>query len=225
MTDQTAEYLLTILSGMPSSAPWSKAAGLVYVAALGEVADDIANATIRQIIQTESWRPAPARFLEVAREMIAAELPPLPYATDILVEIRTHVCYHGVRAGREADISHPLVNRIVDQLGGWAGICRMRDGELDTRMPGAYETCANEWKQQKQNELISLSPDARKAQIEAWVPVLGKRDRRSLILDPASAEGLKFGPMAPVLKTLLAQKAASESGKQTRETGIGREIK
>ncbi len=154
---------LSLLRAM-SGEPWDDAQRQRYAIALNRLVPALGRAVVQEIA-LEKWRPAPADILRAA----ARRLSPCPDADDAYGEAlyKAHTIgrycqpLSGPIQGREdpgtgncyvegaPPFSHPLINRALFAIGGWAAFCSGESGELGTALKAqfrdAYKCRAAEW--------------------------------------------------------------------------------
>lgn len=164
MTDQMQLHCLSMLAGLPSSAPWSEATAVTYAIAMEGWTDEVAEGTLRRVVQTEEWRPAPARLIAIAVDLFA----PMPPAYQVRQQIRQMLLWHGGRAAAQlAAKEFPLLHQVADLLGGWANLVHMGSEEIDERFPLAYQGVAREWAAGQGRELLQVEGKERLALLGA----------------------------------------------------------
>lgn len=182
MTDGTLQACFTLLSTMACGREqeWSDRLRPVYALALRNLDDDTGKRAVEYAVLHETWRPAPARLLEIAAEIAS----PIPDAEAVYGEIARKVQTEGVYARPHPDrpsiklegpppFSHPIVERIVHYCGGWPMIC---NGEsnfaegLKKQVRGAHDSVSAEWREKVKRQLTLPAVQRDRRMFPQWKP-------------------------------------------------------
>ena len=158
-----------MLEAMPSTQPWGPGQVQIYSMALGQLHDDLADPVMQKIVMGEKWRPAPARIMEIATETGA----PFPDAEQCHAEIMEQMDCEGYYG--HPRFSHPIIDHIVSQLGGWGNLCTIETTQLASlhrQVCDMHASLARRWSAEAV-EVLRLPAADRHKMISGRKPVFG----------------------------------------------------
>lgn len=144
MTEHTFAGVANILSAMPAQQPWDERTSTVYALALKDWDDSLATKAVMKALMTRKWRPSPSELREIALQVRRIKVP----TPTMHEQIRHVVLYHQadereraaerlIHAGKVS----PLINEVVDRLGGWRSVGRMTAEELSGGIDKEMSEC------------------------------------------------------------------------------------
>jgi hypothetical protein len=101
---------------------WTDASFDGYLVALGDLPLEAVQRAVVEALRTESKMPAPA---DLRRSVLAHMVEEIPDADRAWNEVRRAFGTHG--RSRVPEWSHPIIQDVVDALGGWGRLCMSSD--------------------------------------------------------------------------------------------------
>lgn len=144
MTDTTFAGIANILAAMPAAQPWSDTMAAVYALAMKDWDDMVAQRAAMQALMTRKWRPSPAELREFAMQVKKIKVP----NPTVREQIRHIVVHHPANERRTATEKlvqqgkvSPMVNEVVDRMGGWNTVGMMSEEQLSTSIDREMQEC------------------------------------------------------------------------------------
>lgn len=144
MKDTTFAGISNILATMPAAQQWTDMTATVYALAMKDWDDDLAQKTVMHALMTKKWRPAPSELREIAMSLKKVRVP-----NNTMHEQVRHIVIHhpsnerkqaAERLAKSGKIS-PLVNDVVERLGGWRNVGSMTEEQLSSGIEKEMQEC------------------------------------------------------------------------------------
>lgn len=161
MITEWQKECLSLLAEMRSDNTWTRGKAQIYAYILENLGEQASRRSVQWAIENTRWRPEPAELREIAANLYS----PLPPPGELWRELWYKATTQGYDRPRW---SHPILEDLVDDLGGWKhlrSICWPDSdpgfqGALQRRFDQAYEAARQDWWRAVADQL-SLPPAER----------------------------------------------------------------
>lgn len=162
--------LMAILMSMQSGQEWQPAHAQMYDIIMDRIGEEWSKRAVQHAVLTEKWRPSPAELLRIAARIAS----PYPDVDEAYKEImgkseslglyaRQHPSRQNIYLEGPPEFSHPIVNQIVESIGGWRSLCmgesKYYEG-LHKQIVSAHQRASEKW-ERAVSEQLSLPDDKR----------------------------------------------------------------